>query len=134
LAGKGGEGLSDRILLEGFVFYGYHGVRPDEKNLGQRFVVDLALEADLAPAGRSDDLGLSIDYGEVYRRVREVVEGGSRDTLEAVAEEIAASLLEHSQRIQSVTARVSKPGAPIAGAQAGTVAVEIRRHQRGHDG
>jgi dihydroneopterin aldolase len=116
------------------VFYGYHGVRPDEKKLGQRFVVDLVLEADLAPAGRSDDVGLSIDYAEVYRLVREVVEGPSRDTLEAVAEAIAASLIGHSQRIQSVTARVTKPGAPIAGAQAGTVAVEISRNQGGHYG
>ena len=41
---KDGCGVIDRIELEGLAFYGYHGVRPEEKSLGQRFEVDLKLE------------------------------------------------------------------------------------------
>jgi dihydroneopterin aldolase len=119
----------DRILLQDLAFYGYHGVRSEEKSLGQRFLVDLELTLDLAPAGRSDDLGLTLDYGEAYRVVRELVEGPSRDTLEAVAEETAAALLDRFQRLQAVLVRVKKPGAPIAGAHFGTVAVEISRRR-----
>jgi dihydroneopterin aldolase len=119
----------DRILLEGLAFYGYHGVKTEEKRLGQRFLVDLGLELDLGPAGRSDDLSLTIDYGEAYRLVRGLVEGTSRDTLEAVAESIAAELLERFGRLSAVTVRVSKPGAPIAVAHFGMVAVEIVRRR-----
>ena len=32
---------SDKILLEGMVFFGFHGVNPAEQELGQRFVIDL---------------------------------------------------------------------------------------------
>jgi dihydroneopterin aldolase len=122
--------LGDRILLQDLVFYGYHGVKPAEKSLGQRFGVDLEIETDLGPAGRSDDLTLTVDYGEVFRVVRELVEGPSRDTLEALAEAMAAALLERFGRIRSVVVRVRKPSAPIAGAQGGTVAVEIKRRRQ----
>ena len=54
--------MGDRILLTGMTFYGYHGVRTPEKELGQRFVVDLEMELDLSAAGLSDDLN---DHGEL---------------------------------------------------------------------
>ena len=122
---------ADSIRLEGLAFYGYHGVKAEEKRLGQRFVVDLVLQLDLGPAGRSDDLALTVDYGEAYRLVRELVEGTSRDTLEAVAEAIAAALLDRYDRLEAVTVRVKKPGAPIAGAHFSMVAVEIVRRRGG---
>ena len=54
--------MGDRILLNGMTFYGYHGVRPEEKELGQRFVVDVEMELDLRAAGTSDDLTDTVDY------------------------------------------------------------------------
>ena len=33
----------DVIELRGLAFYGYHGALPEERSLGQRFVIDLAL-------------------------------------------------------------------------------------------
>ncbi|MDP6495393.1 MAG: dihydroneopterin aldolase, partial [Dehalococcoidia bacterium] len=44
------------------VFYGYHGVNPQEKELGQSFVVDVELEVELTVPGRSDDLKDTVDY------------------------------------------------------------------------
>jgi 7,8-dihydroneopterin aldolase/epimerase/oxygenase len=122
--------VTDRILLQNLVFYGYHGVRSEEKSLGQRFGVDIELQTDLSAAGRSDDLGLTVDYSQVFEVVRETVEGPSRDTLEAVAEAAAVALLERFQRVQSVVVRVTKPGAPIKGAQVGSAAVEITRQRQ----
>jgi dihydroneopterin aldolase len=121
--------MGDRILLEGLSFYAYHGVRSEEKTLGQKFVVDLALELDLAPAGRSDDLSLTLDYSEVYRLVRDQVESASRDTIEAVAEQIATALLQSDERLEAVQVRLKKPEAPIAGAHLAWVAVEIVRRR-----
>ena len=45
----------DEILLEGVQFYAYHGVNPEERALGQRFLVDVAAAVDLRRAGASDD-------------------------------------------------------------------------------
>jgi dihydroneopterin aldolase len=122
--------VTDRILLKDLAFFGYHGVKPEEKALGQRFLVDLELRLDLGPAGRADDLALTIDYGQVFGVVRELLEGPGRDTLEAVAEAVAAALFGRFPRLEAVVVQVKKPGAPIPSAQSGTVSVEISRQRQ----
>ncbi|MGM0472053.1 MAG: dihydroneopterin aldolase [Bacillota bacterium] len=107
--------MADYIRLKGLKFYGYHGVLAEEKELGQRFIVDLALQTDLKPAGVSDDLTESINYAEVYEVTKQVVEGESYDLIEAVAESIAAKLLSEFTRIKQVQVQVKKPAAPVAG-------------------
>ncbi len=117
---------ADRIVLRDLSFYGYHGCDPAERQLGQRFVVDLALTLDLEPAGSSDDLTQTVDYGVVFRLVREIVEGAPCFLIETVAERIAAALLQQTA-IRSVWVAVRKPRAPIKGMASGEVAVEITR-------
>jgi dihydroneopterin aldolase len=126
--------MADLIILEGLEIFGYHGVLPEEQRLGQRFVVDLWLSLDLEPAGRADDVGLSVDYGEAFREVEAIVGGPSHSTLEAVAEAVTAALLARFANLRSVRARVSKPGAPISNARFRNVAVEIERSREApHD-
>lgn len=108
-------------------FYGYHGAREEERRLGQRFLVDVELRLDLAAAGRSDDLAQTVDYAQVYRAVRGVVEGPARRLIEAVAEGVADELLGRFAAVQEVRVRVRKPWAPIAGSQIGWVGVEVTR-------
>lgn len=120
---------ADRILVEGMEFYGYHGVNPPERELGQRFVVDVALTLDLRPAGRSDDLTQTVSYAAVFKTVRSVAEGEPSALLEAVAERIASRLLGEHPAIGEVWVRVNKPAAPIKGAVFTRVAVEITRRR-----
>ncbi len=120
---------SDSIRLSGLTFYGYHGVLPEERRLGQRFVVELELFLDLAPAGHSDDLHDTVNYSDLYGLVRDVVEGIPRNLLEAVAEQIAAAVLQQTGA-ESVRVRVAKPWAPVKGMAAGEVSVEIVRPRR----
>ena len=37
-----------------------------ERELGQKFVVDTTLTTDLSKAGSSDELGDTVDYASVY--------------------------------------------------------------------
>lgn len=120
------QGITDRILLSGLTFYGYHGVHPDERQRGQRFVVDVALSLDLRPAGRSDDLTQTINYSQVYHLVGQIVEGPACNLIEAVAERIAQAILDQTPAT-AVSVRVTKPWAPVQGMTAGEVAVEILR-------
>lgn len=119
--------MSDRVLLEGMAFYGYHGAEAEEQTQGQVFTVDVAVEAELHRAGHTDQLTDTLDYREVYTRVREVVTGERFRLLEAVAEAIAHRLLE-IERVRAVTVRVRKPhvrlGGPIEHA-----AVEVTRRR-----
>ncbi|MFH1560147.1 MAG: dihydroneopterin aldolase [Chloroflexota bacterium] len=122
--------MSDRIILKGMVFYGYHGATPPEKELGQPFVVDLELEMDLKAPGNSDDLKDTVDYSQVYRVVKEMVEGPSRDLLESLAEGVAQKLL-HTFPLDGVRVRVTKPHVPIKGSMLESAGVEIHRRRDG---
>ena len=118
--------MGDRILLAGMTFYGYHGVRPEEKELGQRFVVDLELELDLSAPAVSDDLRDTVDYSRVYQVVREIVEGPSRNLLETLAEQTAGRVLS-AFPVDGVRVRVTKPHVSIRGAVLDGAGVEIYR-------
>ncbi len=116
----------DKIILDGMVFYGYHGVNPEERTQGQRFVVDLELTLDLSRGGTTDDIAATVNYASVYRLTRQIVEGEPRRLLEAVAERLASEILS-SFAVEAVRVRVHKPWAPIKGSDLNFVAVEIVR-------
>ena len=119
----------DKIVLEGIVLYGYHGVSAAEKELGQRFVVDVELAVDLATAGGSDDLALTVNYSTVYKLVQRVVQGPSCDLIETVAERIASAILSEHDKVEQVRVKVAKPDVPIAGSVLRAAAVEITRRR-----
>ena len=120
----------DQILLEGMVFYGYHGVHEEEQRLGQRFVVDLEAACDLRPAAVSDDLGLNVSYSDLFRITRSIVEGTPQALIESVAEAIATAILEQYPAIAEVTVTVRKPEAPIKGSVLSSAGIRIRRRRR----
>lgn len=121
--------MHDRILVEGLVFYGYHGVHPEETRLGQRFVIDLEAECDLRAAGRSDDLTQTVSYSDLYRTAKAIVEGEPRALIEAVAEQIASEILNGFPLITAITVTVWKPEAPIQGSVLKRAGVRIRRER-----
>ena len=104
----------DTIGLAGMVFVGRHGATPEEQSAGQQFIVDVEMSMDLAPAGYSDDLSDTADYGQAYGIVRAVFEGASHALLESLAEESAQRLLDELP-IDRVRIRVHKPAAPLGG-------------------
>lgn len=121
----------DRIILKGMEFFGYHGVLPAERELGQRFVVDVELACDLEAAGSSDDLSKSIDYSEVFEIVAQVATGEPCRLIESVAERIAREILRRFA-VDEVVVRVKKPQAPLKGVFS-WVGVEITRRRREED-
>lgn len=119
--------MKDVIRILGMSFYGYHGVSAAEKETGRGFEVDCELELDLSPAGHSDSLADTINYSEVYRMVRQVVEGKAFALLERLAHELAGLLLDKFPA-RRVTLRVRKLHPPVSG-QVKSIEVEITRHQ-----
>jgi 7,8-dihydroneopterin aldolase/epimerase/oxygenase len=119
----------DSIVLEGMVFHGRHGTLPAERELGQPFVVSVELRLDLRPAGRSDDLSQTVDYGRVYQRAKEIVEGPPVNLTETVAERIAAAVVEEFPAVEAVRVRVAKPHVRLGGTVLAASAVEILRRR-----
>jgi len=104
----------DTIYVQNMQFYGRHGVNPEEKELGQRFEVDIELDLDTRPAGLSDDLTQTINYAHVFRLVKRLVEEECFDLIEALAETIAAQVGREFGP-EAVRVRVRKPQAPLKG-------------------
>lgn len=105
-------GGTDRIVLVGMEFFGYHGVHDEEGRLGARFVVDVELALSLSG---EDSIRSTVDYGRVYRLVEGAVTGPRYRLIEALAHAIATSLLAEEPLIDGVTVRVHKPHAPLPG-------------------
>jgi len=118
--------MADYIRLKGLEFYGYHGVMEAEKELGQRFIIDLTLKTNLKEAGVSDDVEETINYAEVYDEVKEIVEGKAYDLIETVAEKISDKLLAEFKTLEIIKVVVKKPEVPIPGVLE-WVEVEIER-------
>jgi 7,8-dihydroneopterin aldolase/epimerase/oxygenase len=118
----------DKITLSRMQFFGNHGVFQEENKLGQRFYVDVELMMPLDKPGQSDHLDDTINYAEVFFKVKEIVEGRTFKLIEALAENIASELLHTYTSINEVTVRVIKPHPPFAVIFDG-VTVEINRKQ-----
>jgi dihydroneopterin aldolase/2-amino-4-hydroxy-6-hydroxymethyldihydropteridine diphosphokinase len=103
---------ADRILLTGIRVHGFHGVHPEERRLGQDFVVDLELELSLAAAAASDDVADTVHYGVLAREVAAAVAADPVDLIETVAERIAELSLRRPL-VERVRVTVHKPDAPI---------------------
>jgi dihydroneopterin aldolase len=120
--------MTDRIVLHNMRFSGRHGVLAVEQEQAQPFEVDVELCLDLMPAGRSDDLGRTVDYREVFEIVRRTITGPSRGLIEFLAESIAAELLATFTvaGVTEVVVRVRKPEVVLPGAL-DAASVEITR-------
>jgi dihydroneopterin aldolase len=123
--------VSDRILLEGMVFQGTHGVNPEEQVTPQPFEVDVELSLDLQPAGRDDDLERTVDYSKVFTTTGEVVASTRFLLIEALAEAIAEELLA-TYAADEVTIRIRKPAVDLGGPFR-AVGIEIRRARAPRD-
>ena len=79
---------ADRILVRGLRLWAHVGVLDFERAEGQWFELDLELAVDLAEAGRSDALDLTLDYSRLIT------------ALQRQARELRCLTLEHySERI-----------------------------------
>lgn len=102
----------DKIILKGIRFHGYYGVAEAERQLGQKYEIDLELMAELSAAGKTDDLAYTINYAEVVQLVIEIGTQQSFQLFEALAETIAAAILARFQ-IEEVRVAVKKLSPPI---------------------
>jgi dihydroneopterin aldolase len=117
--------VADRITLTGLRVRGFHGVFDDERRDGQDFVVDITLWLDLTGAVAGDELTATVHYGELAQLAAGIVAGPPRDLIEAVAGEIADTVMA-TYAPHAVEVTVHKPSAPIP-LDFQDVAVTIRR-------
>ncbi len=118
----------DRIRLSGVRGRGFPGVFEHERREGQEFVVDVELAVDLGPAGASDDLADTVNYGEIGAAALARIEGEPHDLIERLAELVALDALAHPA-VDEVVVTVHKPQAPV-GVPFGDVEVSVTRRRQ----
>jgi dihydroneopterin aldolase len=94
------------IELAGLEVFGHHGAEEEERERGQRFLVDVWAELPQRPAG--DRLEETVDYRDVVGCVREAFEREQVQLLETLAGCLADALLARFP-LERVRVRVRKP-------------------------
>ena len=87
-----------KISLEEMHFYAYHGVFPQERRVGNDFVLQLTLWAEVAGSLEHDDLTETISYADVYEVVKAEMAIPSQ-LLEHVVGRISRRLFEDFPRL-----------------------------------
>lgn len=106
--------MTGRVALEGLEFHAFHGVYPHERESGNWFEVDIAVETDFSSAAFQDDLAGTVNYETLFRIVKEEMDKPSK-LLEKVAGKIIEDILNELPVVQSVDVKISKINPPIGG-------------------
>lgn len=115
-----------KIHLNEMIFYGYHGVKPEERKLGQRFVVNFSLETNPKDDKNIHKIEDTIDYTKVYKIIKEILEKDEFHLLENCANRIIDKILTEFTKIIWVKVSIKKPSVPISGSL-NSVEVEMER-------
>jgi len=122
--------MSDTIFITGLLIHAHHGVMAHEAKVGQRFVIDIELVTDLAPAAASDKLVDTVSYSSIVETASRAFTAKSYRLVEAAAGAVASAVLASFPRVAAVKVTVHKPHAPIA-AIFNDVGVTVLRRRQG---
>ncbi len=117
-----------KIHLHEMVFYGYHGVHPEERKLGQRFIVNFSYETEQLHDKQIKHLEDTVDYTKVYAIIKHTLEEQEFYLLEVCANTILDSILKSFPSIIYTNVKIKKPSVPINGSL-GSVEVEMERNR-----
>lgn len=106
--------MTGRVALEGLTFRAYHGIYSHERDSGNNFEVDIAVETDFSHAAAHDELGGTVDYEILFRIVKEEMANPSR-LIETVAEKIVTNVLKELPAVIQVELTIAKLRPPIGG-------------------
>jgi len=103
------------MRLVNAVFYGHHGVMEEEHRIGGRYEVDVSVDLDFEEAAQNDDLSKTVDYGQVYDSVKQIVTENNFYLIEKLAYLIAHQVADAYPHVESVEVVVRKPSPPVGG-------------------
>ena len=115
--------MSSKIYLRNVRFHAFHGVLRQEGIVGNDYLVNLVLDYDFSSALKTDNLQGTLNYAEVYQKVREEMAVPSK-LLEHVAGRIAHRLFSDFPEIQKLQLSITKVNPPM-GADSDGAGVEV---------
>jgi dihydroneopterin aldolase len=102
------------IELEGMEFYAYHGYFKSERVVGNRFEVNISIEANCEKAAQSDLLSDALNYEGIYLLVKEEMHQRSH-LLEHLAGRILNRIHAEYKSVGKVRVKITKASPPMGG-------------------
>ncbi len=103
----------DQLIIKDLVLFGHHGVYQEEKNMGQKFVLDLVIDLDLLEACETDNLEYAINYAQLSHELTALFQRENYDLIERAAQVLCDYILNHYPKVQKVDLTLKKPWAPV---------------------
>ena len=102
------------IEIEKMEFYAFHGHFKEEQIVGNKFLIDLTIEADLDKASETDRLEDTIDYQAAFKLVKKEMDKKS-NLLENIARRILDSIYANLEGVKKATVTIRKMNPPMGG-------------------
>lgn len=116
----------DKIIIKNLEVFSYHGVNPEEKILGQKFLINITLYTSFRNAAEKDSINETISYANAIKSIVTIMREKPHDLIETAAENLARQLFLEFETLKKVKICLKKPAAPI-NAHFDYVAVKIKR-------
>lgn len=116
--------MQSAIEISGLRIWARHGVLPQERIIGNRYLVDATIYLDLAHAVQSDNLRDTINYADVVSLIIHEMQTPSA-LLEHVAGRILQQIAKKFPKAQKAEIRIAKLSPPIS-AQIDSCAVRMK--------
>jgi 7,8-dihydroneopterin aldolase/epimerase/oxygenase len=117
--------IMGQIQIENMEFYSFHGHFKEERIVGNKFIVNLTIETDMARPAASDNLKDAVNYQQAYEIVKAQMDVKSH-LLEHIACRILDAIYSEMDGVEKVTVKVSKMNPPMGG-KIGSVSVILSR-------
>jgi len=115
--------LQSFIHLKDIHLKGCHGVLPQEKVVGNDYIINLSIAIDLSKAIDSDNLNDTISYAEVFNILKKTMQVKC-DLIEKVAGNIAKELFKAFENINELKISITKLNPPM-GTDCSVASVEL---------
>lgn len=114
---------SSYIYLRDLHFHAYHGVEPQERKVGNDYLLSLRLQYPIDTAMLSDNVLDTVNYADVYRIAEQEMLVPS-NLLERVAYRIADRIFRRFAFVEAVDIQLTKLNPPM-GTNQGGAGVEV---------
>lgn len=118
--------MKTKIFLEKIKIYAYHGVLPEERQIGTYYYIDAELHTDFAKATQTDNLEDTISYADINEIIHQEMKIPSQ-LLERVAGRILERIEREFPKVEYLKLKITKTAPPMQGEVQGA-AVEIEKN------
>ena len=100
------------VYIENMRMHAFHGVMPQERSVGNDYVLNVRVGCPWIEAAKTDDVSLTLNYATLAALVEDVM-GKPVNLLETVAATIAEEIKHSFRNVSSIEIDIKKVAPPI---------------------